>query len=350
MNLALGVVAPVLVAYEMFRFFEETLTPRTVMATKFITLGVALAALALDVFAHIKSDIKGKYTILALIIGSIFMYAPPPFPLPPSPARDRTGANTCRISSLIPALYALRNHRRLAAYDEISHPTNTKPYGFTDPESQVRLHPSRASIMSTFSDGNARRLSASSLLSIRRTSVAAEEVPLREEPAGVYKHERDTQFEEYVSKRNSGMLGGVEGFRNARGGGDKRNSRSSLGPRDVGHRNSLGAGDIVNRSPLGAGDATNRNSLSPADAGGSSPNLKDTVDRAMKTEFGWGARSGSPSSLGDELGWKGSVGARADVGRVPSSAGHSLDAVPETVEEGKGAKVVKSEGEVRNEE
>lgn len=72
-NLALGVVAPVLVAYEMFRFFEETLTPRTVMATKFVTLGVALAALALDVFAHIKSETRGKYTILALVIGSIFM-------------------------------------------------------------------------------------------------------------------------------------------------------------------------------------------------------------------------------------------------------------------------------------
>lgn len=73
MNLALGVVAPVLVAYEMFRFFEETLTPRTVMATKFITLGVALGALVLDVFAHIKADTRGKYTILALVVGSIFM-------------------------------------------------------------------------------------------------------------------------------------------------------------------------------------------------------------------------------------------------------------------------------------
>ena len=72
-NLALGVVAPVLVAYEMFRFFVETLTPRTVMATKFITLGVALGALVLDVFAHIKADTRGKYTILALVVGSIFM-------------------------------------------------------------------------------------------------------------------------------------------------------------------------------------------------------------------------------------------------------------------------------------
>lgn len=72
-NLALGIVAPVLVVYEMFRFFEETLTPKTVMATKFITLGVALAALVFDVFAHIKSDTRGKYTIIALTIGSVFM-------------------------------------------------------------------------------------------------------------------------------------------------------------------------------------------------------------------------------------------------------------------------------------
>lgn len=190
------------------------------------------------------------------------------------------------------------------------------------------------------SEGNARRLSASSLLTIRRASVAAEEVPLREGPAGVevYKHERDTRFEEYVSKRNSGLLGGVEGLQIPREGGDRRNSRHSLGPRDV-----------VNRNSLGAGDASDRSSLSPADAEGSSPNLRDTVDRAMRTEFGWGVRSGSPSSLGDELGWKGSVGARADVGRVPSSAGHSLDAVPETVEEGgrgvEGVRAVKSEDE-----
>lgn len=62
-----------LVAYEMFSFFQETLTPRTMMATQFITMGVALAAIVLDVFAHVKKNTRGKYTILALVIGSVFM-------------------------------------------------------------------------------------------------------------------------------------------------------------------------------------------------------------------------------------------------------------------------------------
>lgn len=168
----------------------------------------------------------------------------------------------------------------------------------------------------------------------------------------MYNHQRDTTFEEYVSRRNSGLLDEVEGLQIAKDGRDsRRNSRLSLAPRDATHRNSLGSGDAVNRNLPGTRNAADKNSLSPADAEGSSPNLKDTVDRAMKTEFGWGARSGSPSSLGDELGWKGNVASKADVGRVPSSAGHSLDAVPETVEEGRSiesVRVVKPEEEAEN--
>lgn len=165
-------------------------------------------------------------------------------------------------------LYAFRNHRRLAAYDGLNGPTNTKPYGFMDAESQMHLHPYRVSMRSNLSDTQSpHRLSATSLLSLRRLSgsLSAEEVPLQEQqPTTVYNHERDTRFDEYVSARY--------------------------------------------------------------------PNMRDSVDRAMRAEFGWG-RSGSPASLGDDLGYKGMLGARADMGRVPSSAGHSLDAVPETGED-----------------
>lgn len=188
-------------------------------------------------------------------------------------------------------LYAFRNHRRLAAYDELTGPTNTKLYGFNDPESQ-HLHPNRVSMMSALSDmPSPRRLSAASLLSLRRLSGAAsppEEVPLQEQrPTSMYNHERDTQFDEYVSARH--------------------------------------------------------------------PNVRDSVDRAMRTEFGWG-RSGSPASLGDDTGYKGVLGARGDMGRVPSSAGHSLDAVPETassrsfnsVRESEGARTPLSKGSKRS--
>lgn len=175
-----------------------------------------------------------------------------------------------RISSVIPGLYALRSHRRLAAYDELGGPTNTKLYGFVDAESRTHLRPNRDSIISTLSGTNSpRRLSTSSFLSIRRFSGTVsppEEVPLQEQQrTSVYNHERDTQFDEYVSSRHS--------------------------------------------------------------------NVHDSVDRAMRAEFGWG-RSGSPASLGDDTGYKGILGSRPDMGRVPSSAGHSLDAVPESASEG----------------
>lgn len=163
-------------------------------------------------------------------------------------------------------LYAFRKHRLVAAYDELSGPKNTQLYGFMDAESQAQLHPNRGSMRSMLSDmPTPRRLSAASLLTMRRLSGSpAEEVPLDEQPpTTVYNHERDTQFDDYVSAKH--------------------------------------------------------------------PNVRDSVDRAMRTEFGWG-RSGSPASLGDDLGYKGILGARGDVERVPSSAGHSLDAVPETAE------------------
>ena len=72
-NLALGTVAPVLVFCEMFMYFEETLTPRRMMATQFITLGVAFTALILDVFAHVEKLSTGTYSVLAIAIGSVFM-------------------------------------------------------------------------------------------------------------------------------------------------------------------------------------------------------------------------------------------------------------------------------------
>lgn len=171
-------------------------------------------------------------------------------------------------------LYAFGKHRRLAAYDELNGPRNAKLYGFMDAESQAHLNPNRASRRSMLSEiSTPRRLSAASLLSGRRLSgnLPAEEVPLQDQaPTSVYNHERDTQFDQYVSAKH--------------------------------------------------------------------PNMKDSVNRAMKTEFGWG-RSGSPASLGDDLGYKGILGARGDVERVPSSAGHSLDAVPETAENDGGSTV-----------
>ncbi|SPO01380.1 uncharacterized protein DNG_04056 [Cephalotrichum gorgonifer] len=189
-NLALGVVAPTLVAYEVFSFVQETLTPRAVMLTQFVTTACATTALALDIFAHIQQKEATKYTAGALVIGSVFL-----------------------VSSLGTALYALRSHRRLAAYAEISGPTNTKPYGFTDLDTESQYRPRAASHASLKgSHPDTRRFSAaSSILSIRRLSAAgpppaAAPVPLQGLTPSVYNHARDTQFDEYVSARHSADL------------------------------------------------------------------------------------------------------------------------------------------------
>ncbi|PKS07131.1 hypothetical protein jhhlp_005731 [Lomentospora prolificans] len=283
-NLALGVVAPSLVIFEIFRFVQETLTPRTVLTTQFITFGFAVAALVLGVIVHVQGRLAPKDTIIGLVLSSIAI-----------------------ASSLTPALYALRSHRRLAAYDELTYPTNTKPYGFfADPESQQQLdRSSRASIISTLSGEtipSARRLSsASSLLSLRRLSgsaaispmtpptvtrtVSVTSVPIgasRPDPVplqnlsrshSVYNHERDTQFDDYVNA--------------------KRNSQLSF---------------------------------------------RDHIDHAFGADMGWNVGA-SPSTLADQLNRKGSVvnsgtleSGNVIVARVPSSSAHSLGAVPEEAE------------------
>lgn len=73
MNLAVGTVAPVLVIIEVLMYFDETLTPRRMMTTQFITSGVAFAALILDAIAYTQRLGSANYNILGLVIGSIFM-------------------------------------------------------------------------------------------------------------------------------------------------------------------------------------------------------------------------------------------------------------------------------------
>ena len=72
-NLALGVAAPVLVACEMFMYFEETLTPRRMMATQSVTLGLAFTALILDISAKVQKLGTANYSSIALVIGSVFV-------------------------------------------------------------------------------------------------------------------------------------------------------------------------------------------------------------------------------------------------------------------------------------
>ena len=72
-NLALGAVAPVLVACEMFMYFEETLTPRRMMATQSVTLGLAFAALILDISVGVQKLGRAEYRIIALAIGTVFL-------------------------------------------------------------------------------------------------------------------------------------------------------------------------------------------------------------------------------------------------------------------------------------
>ncbi len=87
--------------------------------------------------------------------------------------------------------YAMLAYRRLSAYDDYAHPANVKGYGFSD--------------YSTTS--NTTYLSANSRHSVKtgRLSIGSINEPINMDflDTTPYHHQRDTQFDDYMAKRNS---------------------------------------------------------------------------------------------------------------------------------------------------
>lgn len=89
------------------------------------------------------------------------------------------------------ATYAILAYRRLSAYDDYAHPANVKGYGFSD----------------NSTSGKTSYLSARNRGSVGsgRLSVGSMNEPMNLDTlqATPYQHQRDTQFEDYMAKRNS---------------------------------------------------------------------------------------------------------------------------------------------------
>ncbi len=71
--MALGVVVPCLVAYEMFRYRQETLTPNTVLITQFTAMAVSLVSLVLSAYAHAHRFNTQSYIQVSLALNVLFV-------------------------------------------------------------------------------------------------------------------------------------------------------------------------------------------------------------------------------------------------------------------------------------
>lgn len=98
------------------------------------------------------------------------------------------------------ATYAILAYRRLSAYDDYAHPANVKGYGFSDYSTT----------------GNTTYVSANNRNSVRsgRLSVGSMNEPVNVDVHDTtpYHHQRDTQFDDYMAKRNSFNASHETGF------------------------------------------------------------------------------------------------------------------------------------------
>ncbi|ATY58952.1 hypothetical protein A9K55_003479 [Cordyceps militaris] len=159
-NIVMSLVASLCTFVDVFRYYTESLTPWTMLFTHVIKATCAFAILALDVAVYIVLS-EEKYSLIGIALDSLLILL--------------TGAM---------AMYAFLAYRRLSAYDDYAHPANVKGYGFND------------------SVSNASYLSASK----RRVSSSAAAVDmdvLDGSSTTPYDHQRDTQFDDYMAKRNS---------------------------------------------------------------------------------------------------------------------------------------------------
>lgn len=115
-----------------------------------------------------------------------------------------------RLTAISLAIYAILAYRRLSKYDEYSSPVDAKSYLFNDgldiDTSYSHVSYSNASFSSRPGErGSAdkRESLGSSRLSVGSVTNPTILEPVEQRPRR-YSHERDTQFDEYVSRRASG--------------------------------------------------------------------------------------------------------------------------------------------------
>ncbi|KAH6606009.1 hypothetical protein Trco_005162 [Trichoderma cornu-damae] len=172
-NIVLSCVVAVCTIFEIARYISESLTPWTMLFTNVVNLACASAILALDVVVYVRRS-DSHYSLAGLGADALLM-----------------------VIAISLAIYAIVAYRRLSQYDEYVRPVNAKSYGFKDGLDAETSYSSRLGVgnsMDKRSSLGSERLSIGSAARLQ----PAEQRPRR------YSHERDTQFEEYVSRRASG--------------------------------------------------------------------------------------------------------------------------------------------------
>ncbi|KAL6899030.1 hypothetical protein GGI43DRAFT_76940 [Trichoderma evansii] len=180
-NIAMSSVVAFCTIFEIAKYFSESLTPWTVLFTHVVKLACASAILALDVVIYVQRD-DSHYSLIGLGMDGLLMF-----------------------TAISLAIYAILAYRRLSKYDEYSSPVDAKSYIFND-GMDIDTSYSNASYSSRHEERglvDKRESVGSSRLSVG--SVAAPTIlePVEQRPRR-YSHERDTQFDEYVSRRTSG--------------------------------------------------------------------------------------------------------------------------------------------------
>ncbi|KAJ2898433.1 uncharacterized protein MKZ38_003940 [Zalerion maritima] len=214
-NVGLNLLALILTFIEIGKFAAETLTPFSMLFTQVIKLTCGFANLALDIVVIVEFP-QGHWSIVGVAIGSGLV-----------------------ATGLLPLIYTIIVYRRVAEFEEYSHPANIKHYGFSGEDT---TYPSQTSRPTSYNPGgleagaayedrpeNRRMSSASSAFSIstlkhsmsratKRESVAfhddgdlgdgrGSQPPIPLDALGArrtsYNHERDTQFDDFLRRHSS---------------------------------------------------------------------------------------------------------------------------------------------------
>ncbi|KAI0160177.1 hypothetical protein GGR57DRAFT_499590 [Xylariaceae sp. FL1272] len=250
-NIGFSLISLVITLVAVARFIAEVLTPVPLLFGCILNVVLSIVVLALDVVVYTQRS-DSNYSLIGLGLDAVLI-----------------------VFSVIPLFYAIRIYRHLLTYDDYHLPYNHKGYGFAGAEEGV----DEASSMYTMdqmpptpydptdvSFGNTTTITAAPLESRSRAnslsqvgrrisqtfnlSTSPQPSPPIPPPAvdqrrTSYDHKRDTQFEDYLARRQS--------------------THSS------GHvRNSFDSSNV---------------------------SLHEDVRRAMGTEFGWPDTSSHPGSM-----------------------------------------------------
>ncbi|UKZ87192.1 uncharacterized protein TrAFT101_002998 [Trichoderma asperellum] len=180
-NIAMSSVVALCTIFEIARYFSESLTPWTMLFTHVVKLACASAILALDVVIYVQRD-DSHYSLIGLGMDGLLM-----------------------VTAVSLAIYAILAYRRLSKYDEYSSPVDAKSYLFND---GLDIDTSYSNVSYSSRPGERGSVDKRESLGSTRLSVGSVTNPTILEPVEQrprrYSHERDTQFDEYVSRRTSG--------------------------------------------------------------------------------------------------------------------------------------------------